>query len=72
MYWYYLTVKILLWIVLQVKRRRIRAHVLVLSYSQDSTLGSTPGKEEEDQGPCTGTILPSRFYPKKKLVLDHF
>ncbi len=41
MYWYYLTVKILLWVVLQVKRRRIRAHVLVLSYNQDSTLGST-------------------------------
>ncbi len=37
MYWYYLTVKILLWVVLQVK-------------------------EEEDQGPCTGTILLARFY----------
>jgi hypothetical protein len=54
MYWYYLTGKILLWVVLQVKRRMIRAHVLVLSYWQDSTLGSTPGKEEDDHGPCTG------------------
>jgi hypothetical protein len=38
------------------------AHVLVLADTQDSTVGSTPGKEEEDQGPCTGTILLSRFY----------
>jgi hypothetical protein len=30
------------------------AHVLVLADTQDSTVGSTPGKEEEDQGPCTG------------------
>ncbi len=86
MYWYYLTVKILLWVVLQVKEEEIRAHVLVLvniqgsivvistgkeekvhvlvlADTQDCTGGSPSGKkEEEDQGPCTGTILQSRFY----------
>jgi hypothetical protein len=51
MYWYYLTIKILLWAVLQVKRRRIRVHILVLADTEGregSIVVISTGKEEED------------------------
>ncbi len=101
MYWYYHTVKILLWVVLMVKRRMIMywyLHVLTLKIllwvvlmvkrrmimywywhvgtdTQDSTLGSTNGKKEDDHVlvlACTDTKDSTSVYLKcvKSAYLD--